>query len=963
MSKSRSGIAPRAAASTSLTPPRRAGRPSSSRRALLVSTTCLAIGIATAAQAGTITGNVTDFAGTVSLRGTQIEIVELSRRAEVESDGSYRFADVAPGTYTLRASYLGASSVDAPVTITGDELVRVNMIIGSATEEVVVVGQRGTMSSSLSRQRAADTIESVLTRDAIGQFPDQNIAESVRRVTGVNVLNDQGEGRYIAVRGLDPSLNTASINGMRAPAPEADTRAIALDVIPAELIESIEIKKSLTPDMDADSLGGSIEIKTAGGLDRKDPYVSIVGETSYNNLNGKASPKGSLDFAIPLSERFGIAGGLSYYRRAFSTDNVEMEGWDTTDADVVYADTLEYRDYDVVRWRRAGSLSLDYKPSDNTTLFARGLYSSYKDREFRGRLIFEMDEEPASGSADTAFFTADDGEIQVVRDHKFRTETQTITSLTGGGKTYAGAWTLDYSVGWSYADEIEKGSLDPIEFQQEFDGAGQLDIAFDYANPWKPWYTVAIANRAAFLDPAAYEFDKLERTTLSDSQDKETTFKFDATRNFALAQGDIDLKFGGKARLREKSYNLTLDVFDGYGGNTFTVANLVGKQSYGIATIDPVVDPWKHQAFVDNNIGLFELDPIDTAFESAVEDYVVKEDIYAGYLMARYDNGQIKAVGGVRIEHTENDIRGNRVELVEEGGIRDGVELDEDTVFVTPTQYKRSYTDWLPSVNFTYETDNDLLFRLAGYRNVLRPNIGNIAPRFLIEESDDGEREGEFGNPDLKPYNAWNFDASIEWYFDNRGVLQAGYFHKSISDFIVMAQFEDVTFNGIFAHEATIPINGDKATVHGLEFGYQQVLNFLPEPLDGFLVSFNYTYTDAKGSVGGRSIPLPASSKHTYNAALGYEKGPVSLRFAASYRSSYLDELGDSADEDRYVKSHIQFDVTGKYRLTDNVQVFAELINLGDEPYIAYQRGPSRDRLLQYEEYSWTGKAGVRVTF
>lgn len=942
--------------------PKRATARKAIRNALLASTAGAFLAMAGAASAGTVTGQVNDFAGTIALEGALVEIVELNRRTEAGPDGSFRFADVAPGTYTLRVSYLGSPSTIASITITGDEVVRTNLTVGTATEEVIVVGQRGTMSSSLSRQRASDTVESVLTRDAIGQFPDQNVAESLRRVTGINILNDQGEGRFIAIRGLDPNLNAASINGARTPAPEADVRSVALDVIPAELIESIEVKKSLTPDMDGDSLGGSIEIKTAGGLDRTDPFVSAVVEGSYNNLNEKVSPKGAFDFSVPVSEKFGIAGGLSYYRRSFSTDNVEMDGWDTAGNNVDFADTVEYRDYDVVRWRRAGSLSMDFKPSDNTTLYARGLYSDFKDREFRSRLIFEMDEEPASGTASTAFFTADDGEIKVIRDQKYRVETQTIASLVGGGKTYAGLWTFDYNVSWSRADEVENGSLDPVEFARDFDGTGELGVTFDYGTYYRPAYAVTAANQQAFVNPGLFDFDKLERTTLSDSIDKETGFKFDAARQFAVAQGDLELKFGGKARLREKSNDLQLDVFDGYAGN-FTLNDVLGQQTYALAAIDPVVDPNKLKTFVDGNIGNFELNSVDTAFESAVADYVVGEDIYAGYLMGRYDNGRIKAIAGVRVEHTKNDIRGNRTELVEEGAMRDGVELTEDTVFVTPVQVERSYTDWLPSINFTYEADNDLLFRLAGYRSVMRPNIGQLAPRFLIEQNDDNEREGEFGNPDLKPYNAWNFDASVEWYFDNRGVLQAGYFHKTINDFIVVAEYDNVTFNGIFADEATIPINGDKATVNGFEFAYQQVLDFLPAPFDGLLTSFNYTYTNAKGDVNGRTIPLPASSKHTYNATLGYEKGPVSLRFAAAYRSGYLDEVNGSADEDRYVKSHIQFDVSGKYKITDNVQVFAEFINLGNEPYIAYQQGPTSDRLLQYETYSWTSKAGIRVNF
>src|SRR3546814_264364 len=127
-------------------------------------------------------------------------------------------------------------------------------------------------------------------------------------------------------------------------------RSVALDVIPSELIESIEIKKSLTPDMDADTIGASIEINTTSAFDRKKPFVSVTAEGSYNDLTEKLSPKGSVDFATRLGEDFGVAGGISYYRRKFATDNIEAEGWKEEDG-VPFFEKLEYRDYDVTRER------------------------------------------------------------------------------------------------------------------------------------------------------------------------------------------------------------------------------------------------------------------------------------------------------------------------------------------------------------------------------------------------------------------------------------------------------------------------------------------------------------------------------------------------------------------------------------------------------------------------------------
>lgn len=910
--------------------------------------------VTSAALAGSLSGRVSDASGVKSLQSAEVEIVELKRRAQTGSDGLFRFGDVPDGSYTLRTQYVGAPAVETKVNVSGDTR-GADIQLGAAAgvdsgyiDNVLVVGQRASLASALSRQRSADGVESVLSRDGIGQFPDQNAAESLRRVAGVNVLNDQGEGRFVAVRGLSPDLNAASINGARVPAPESDVRSVALDVIPAELIESIEIKKSLTPDMDADTIGASIEINTTSAFDRKEPFLSFSGEGSFNDLNREWSPKGSLDFSTTLGDRLGIAGGVSYYKREFSTDNVEMDGWDESDG-VVFADTVEYRDYDVERKRLGGSLSLDFRATDSTTLYARLLRSEFEDQEYRGRLIFGLPD-PSDGDANTAEFSSgEDNEIEIVRDIKDRFEKQTITSLNVGGETFAGAWTFKYNGSWSAAKEREAGSLDPVEFQKEFADEGELDVIFDYSNRLLPRYSLIGSNVAAFGDASEYEFDGIERTSLSLAEDEELAARFDISRDFVLSNGQFTLQFGAKARQREKTYDRQADMFDGFDGD-FTLADVSGSPTYGLNAIGPVPNGPAVRNFINANIADFELNQADTTFESNIANYSVDEDIYAGYVLGRLDQGPLRIVGGVRVEQTRNDIRANTVTLVEGE--------DEDTVDVTPNGFKRDYTDVLPSLNVRYQTGGDVLLRAGLYRSLVRPQIGQLAPRFVLEDD-----EGEFGNPDLKPYDAWNLDLSAEWYLGNNGVLQAGVFAKRIEDFIVNVRFEEGEFLGIEFGEALIPQNGDEAKVQGFELNYQQSLSFLAAPLDGVLLGFNYTYTDAEGDIDGVTIPLPASAENTFNASLGYEKGPLSLRVTAAYRDKYLDELGEERAEDRYVEDHLQWDLSAKYRVTQQFQLFAEVVNLGDEPYVAYQNVGGRKRLLQYEEYSWTGKFGFRYTF
>jgi TonB-dependent receptor len=921
-------------------------------RILLGTCLSLAAALPTSAFASDIIGTVTDATDTRALQSTELRLVEIGRVVEAGRDGSFRFVDVPAGTYTLEARYVGAEPRTQEVVVPETGSVTANVVLGT-DGSILVVGQVANLASSLSRQRAADGVESVLTRDGIGQFPDQNVAESLRRLPGVNILNDQGEGRFISVRGLDPELNAASINGARIPAPESDVRSVALDVVAAELIESIEVKKSLTPDMDADTIGASIEINTTSAFDRKKDLLSVKLEGSYNNYADALTPKGSLDFSTRVTDNFGIAGGISYYQRKFETDNIEATDWDEQDGNA-FAREIQYRDYDVERKRLGGSLNLDWRASDSTKLYARGIYSQFSDQEYRGDVTFIMSGDPRATTETSADFSSADGRIEVRRRMKDRFEKQKIMSLTVGGETETGPWKLTYSGAYSKSTEKEDGSVDPTRFRARFSGTGAnaVGLNFDYSDIRRPLFDVT-GNTTLFNNPASYAFNELELTDLSDSQDREWTARADLAREFALADGSFTLQGGIKSRWRAKSYDFDALVYDGFDGS-YTLADVLGGgQTYRIQDLGPLPGKTAPSDFYFGNTGKFELNPDDTTINSAASDYAIDEDVLAGYMLGRYDSSTVRVVGGIRFERTYNDIR--------------AFTTNEDTLAVTPNRSTRSYTDWLPSLTVRFEPTQDLVLRLAGYKNLVRPKLSNLAPRILVNQAD----EAEFGNPNLKPYRAWNIDASAEWYFGNNSALTAGVFWKSIDDFVV-----EITDNtpgeilGVPYRKATTFTNGETAKVKGVELSFAQRFTFLPSPLDGLLINANYTYTDAKGTVYAgddltdpRGIPLPASSKHTFNVALGYEKGPISLRAAGTYRDKYLDELGGGADEDRYVDQHFQLDLSAKFRVTKDIRLFAEWVNVTDAPYFAYQNFEGAKRILQYEKYSWTAKFGVSASF
>ncbi len=914
---------------------------------------------ATIAHAGEVSGNVHDATGVRSLQSASVRIVELDRSVQTDRSGQFIFGDVPAGTYTLEARYVGAEVTTQSITVAATGRISHDFNLAAiGGGDILVTGQTANMTSALSRQKAADGVVSVLTRDAVGQFPDQNVAESLRRLPGVNILNDQGEGRYVSVRGLDPDLNGTSINGVRMPAPESDARSVALDVISSDTIESIEVKKSFTPDMDGDFIGASVEINTTSAFDSKKNRYSLSAEGSWNDYSGKVTPKGAFDFTQKLGDDFGIAGSVSYYKRKFETDNVETGGWNVDDSGNAWAESVEYRDYDVERTRINAALSADWRVSDTTKAYVRGNWAQFDDHEYRRRTTLDFGdfEGPTSVSGSTATFDTasldDDSDLTVERDLKDRFERQRIRSVAIGSDTDTGIWKFNWQASYAKSSEKETFSVDPTRFRQKFDNESGLVIDTDYANTYYPSYSVS-GDTDDFYNAAKYKFNKTELTTLSDSQDEEWAAKADLARTFSGDTGDFTIQAGAKARWRKKSYDFNMTYYELAKGASYTLADVLGKQTYRLADIEPVSSKSGPADYLLDNPGSFTINEYESALNSAVSDYSVREDILAGYAMARWDSATLRVIAGVRMERTHNEMNGN---LTTDNG--------DDTITVDPVNFKRNYTNWLPSLTLRWSPQQNLVARLAGYKTIVRPKLSQMAPRFTVNE----DNEAEFGNPDLKPYQAWNLDTGFEYYFANNGAVSVGAFYKSIKDYAVNRRFYDYTVNGVLYDEVLMPVNGDKAEIAGLEASVSQVFSMLPSPFDGLLTQLNYTYTYARGTVlddndVARRISLPNAAKNTFNVVLGYEKGPISLRAAGTFRDKYLDEVGDSFETDRTVNQHFQLDLSAKYKLTENVRLFADWVNVNNAKYFAYQELAGAKRVLQYEEYGSTVKFGARVTF
>lgn len=918
---------------------------------------CLA-GMAVTAEAGSLEGRVTDYGGSHPFAGAQLRLVEIDRVAVSERDGRYRFADLPPGRYTLTAEYIGAETLRVEVQIAGaDAAVTEDLRLGEQSvrlANVLVVGQAAGQAAAINQQRAADNIRNVVSADAIGQFPDQNAAESLARVPGLSVARDQGEGRFVIIRGIDPALTGTTINGLRVPAPENDSRQVNLDVVASDLLQSLEISKSQTPDMDGDAVGGTVEIKSATALDRGNSATLRV-QGSYNEQVEKTSPKisGTVTrlFDVGSGQRnFGVAASLSWFKRDFGSDNVETSGWpelEGPDGDLPGLEEAEQRDYNITRERLSAALNFDYRPSADLDLYWRSLYSDFSDDEVQLTNVFKFEEGDIE-ALDTQSGSFSGAEVEKLTE--FRKETQTILASVIGAERRFGEYVLNARAGYSVS-----GEKNPDALGASFVGE-DLDLAYDARDARRPRLS---SSSAAYFEGGTYALDELVLES-SNTEERETTLALDLQRAIQISGDPGHFKFGLKARLREKDNNVDASIYEGFPEDVSLADFASQSVDYPFGTWGPVASRGAVRDYFRANRAELELDEEGSLGDSQLEDYTLSEDIIAGYGLLAARHGGTSWIAGLRVEYSDYQANGTQLLLDEESGSGD--------LEVARLRGGRKDTVALPSFNLRQEIASRTLLRLAYSRTLGRPGFEAAAPRQVIEiEEDDGEfeRVAEFGNPQLRPLIADNADLSLEFYPGGIGQLSAGLFYKKIKDFFVLADVAGQP--GVYANfdEAVTTLNGDDATLWGLELSYSRKLRQLPSPFDGLLVGANLTFSDSEASLPGRTdpVPLPRQSDRLANLMLGYDKYGLNLRLSATYRSAYFDERGelDDPSTDRYVDAHLQIDLTAGYRFGEHYEVYFNAINLNDEPFYAYFQN---DRYAsQYEEYGPTFELGAKVSF
>ena len=918
------------------------------------------------ASAQVLSGKVTDTTGTAPLQGAIVSVDGTNRSASTDRFGEYRIANLPTGDYSITVSYIGAPDVTSSVSVpaSGAEL---DFTLGADVrfmDNVLVVGSKAAQAGAINQQRAADSIVSVIDSDGLGYFPDTTVADSLQRVPGLSIVTDQGEGRYVSIRGINTDLVAASINGVRTPSPE-DRRGVLLDGVPSDLLDGIEVQKSLTPDVDADSLGGIINLKTISAFDRDGQFVRAKIEGQWNEITEDISPKATLTYSNVFNDTFGVAVSLNYQDLRIESHNNEIGEFGFENNVAYLNDDYEHRWYDLTRERFGLVANFDWRVNGNTDLYLRTLFNNYVDDEVRNKFEFrdldDSEDTDAGGviapGATTVPVNEMDAEVRV------REETRNIQTIALGGSTDMDAWTFDYEVSYAFADEQDDNNHDVTfrfeDIQDSFPGV----LTFDLSNPETPRISGTQSLFDAIYDPANYDLDSLERE-FSVNEDTEIGARFDVSRESMIGDTPVTWKAGFKLRDREKTRDEDFLFFEP-DLNLADFARDSFIDNWRLANPQPTwPDPDLTQSLRSfNNPSDPDFDAEGSFFDSNIADYVIDEQILAGYFMGTFEFDQLTLVAGVRVEQTDIDLEGRLVQ--------------EDDLTATVTSFSNDYTNVLPSVNAKYEFNEKLIGRAAYYAAVVRPAFGDMAP--FIEINDDRD-EAAVGNPNLDPYEADNFDLSLEYYPTELSVLSVGLFYKDIQDAIFGATFDidelpgDIDLSNLPSEllngddsdageigEIGTFINVDKSEIWGVEFNYVQSLEDLNPSLEGFLVSANLTLTDSESTLPeGRTVRFLNQADTVWNVALGYDRGPWDLRISANYRGNNLDELIDE-DLDRTIDDRLLVEASAKYSVNDNLQIYLEGKNLTDEP--EYYYFGDENRLMQYDEFGTSWILGARYTF
>ncbi len=875
------------------------------------------------AQTGSIAGTVTEASRHATLVSAEVAVEGRLKVTTTDEAGRYVLLGVPVGKVKVTVSYLGMESVEKEVEVTAGVTASADFAIQAAqvntsitvSADSELVGQ----ARALNDQKNSINLVNLVASDQIGSFPDPNAAEATQRIPGIIVQRDQGEGRYVLIRGTEPRLSATTINGERIGTTENTSRQIPLDTIPADLMGAIEVTKVLTPDIEADSIGGRVNLITKRAPAAR--HLSLTLGSGYNTLvkDDIKDFSGAYGQRL-LDEKLGFIVSGNFYQTNRGSQDLEPVFTPTSLA------SLDLRDYVLTRTRTGGTWDVDYKLSPGSDIYMRGLRTEYEDSELRHRM------------RDLISNTR----LERLLRNRYHDSNQLALTL-GGTHVLPGSWQA------SWRGSYSKAKLDtPYRIESTFrqTGAtfapnvsgGNFDPANVQANPQNQ-----NVNSFLFIQNAIQNDRGYERNLAG-------AFDIVAPSRFGARSGGL-LKFGLKVR----DANRTRDVA------SISQTPASGARISLLDNITPDYKPaddflgGKYSEFgtaypdAEKMLSLSRGGTLSTVLAATGDSgsYRAKERVIGGYVMEEiYLGERTTLLPGVRFEATDTTYSAPRYVTGAGGAV-------QSRSIVSGTS---DYLNVMPGLHLRHQLFHDTPLRLSFSRTLARPNYSDLAP-FVLQDST-GLTISK-GNPELKVTTSNNFDASLEHYFQNVGIASAGFFYKHLGDYIYATTLQQNI--GTDLYRVSQPVNGDSASLYGIELTLVRQLSFLPRTLRGFAVYSNYTHVHSDATLPrGKSI-LPGQAENMGNASLAYERGRFGSRLSFNYQGHYILAIGGTPADDNILDSRVEVDLSGSFKINKHARVFVDLLNLGNEPYRVYIGDPNH--AVQEERYKMWAIFGVKLDF
>jgi TonB-dependent receptor len=862
-----------------------------------------------------------------------------------------------------------ASPSDTSAQPTATDIGRVSTGVGSEENAPTPVTPSATTDrgAAVEEKKQAPNIIDVQPLSEIIKLPDINTAEALQRIPGISLETDSGEGRFVSIRGLDSDLNGTSYAGVRLPAsnpssPFGGSRAVAFDTFPTGIIGGIEVTKTSRPDMDAEALGGSINLLPRSGAEHAGaPFLDVDLGGGYEPL--RATPVYHADFSTGRSFDGGDGiGGLFAGAGAFSAvisaayhedkrgiDDVEESYIDQQSSGVPdkALSNLQFRRYEYHRKRYGLAGNFEARASEATSLYLRLIWSGYLEAADKHYLVLDgLDSDSGCTPLPTCIkdpanpngYVASAATLQQKTTDTLERIANDLAVL-GGSSTFSN-FKLDYRGSFALGSDRVSSSYGSVWSDPN------VPVAYDNnTDPRYPkFHTLNGVNPA---DPANYTLQEIDLGPSYD-RDREWAAAIDATIPTGSGANSGEWKFGLALRARNKTHESTSPVFTPTGTISLLPYTYGAPQIYynGLYNIGPAISLPAVRGLAYSNLGTITDDLPADASANSNDD----EDVYAGYgeYSARFDKFGVLA--GLRIESTSATYRGNL--------------YNSDADSNTPASQSNSYTNYFPTVQGRYDFLQNLTGRLTYSTGIARPGFNQITPGASISVAN---ASVTVGNPQLKPTTGQNFDATLEFYPGDGQIAAVGLFDKQFRNYILLSQqiVSGYNYPGLTDTITTVQTNTNgPAHAYGAEAQYQQQLRFLPQPWDGFGYSGNVTLVNSEAQIHpGIDGLLPSTSRLTWNAALFYERSGFNLRVAADYVGQNLFAFGGTTSNefDVYSRHRLTLDCGGSYALNKMLRFYVDAKNLLNTP-LEFTEGPSDSRPIQREFYDITLLAGVRLS-